>query len=263
MKIEIFSTALGWLLAALLPIFHIFLLWYFWSRYTFPVNTATCTCECWDTIFKGPYEYGISAYKHFYFNSTKSSAKIWLIVSIGLIALYECSKQLCRLFLRGKLRSSMLLLFLSSIFPHYYSWWTYINYINDRFYTQWDHQLFFTISEIVSTAIVIHLSNRHHELTRYKMLIIIIISAVHLISGSIDQFIDNIIMMRGSKHQVVRDLGFVLADVMHIAVPIFELRDLEYYNFDNRVWYKDRRSIIEFTIAGFLILVGCVIVQQL
>lgn len=43
----------------------------------------------------------------------------------------------------------MIVLFGMSIFSHYYGWWAYINYYNDEFYSQWNHQLFFTVNVLL------------------------------------------------------------------------------------------------------------------
>lgn len=93
----------------------------------------------------GTYESGVARYKHVYFNATENTTKIWLLSVIAIIALYECTKQLIKLMLQKSVRYSMVILFVLSIFPHYYGWWMCFNYWNDDFYSQWNHQLFFTV----------------------------------------------------------------------------------------------------------------------
>ena len=66
----------------------------------------------------------------------------------------------------------MLLLFSITIYPHYYSWWMYVNYYNDDFYNQYWHQLFFTVTELISTTIVMHLINSDNLVTTRKILMI-------------------------------------------------------------------------------------------
>lgn len=97
-------------------------------------------------ILSGTYESGIASYKHMYFNATQNTMKIWIMTVIGIIALYECTKHLIRLIIANNVRYSMILLFCLSLFSHYYAWWAYVNYYNDDFYSQWNHQLFFTVS---------------------------------------------------------------------------------------------------------------------
>lgn len=135
---EIF--ALLW--PALIPPAHIAVLYYFWKDYTRVVNRDSCKNDCWDTVYKGniyvlfffyilkfkfillgPYETGIAAYKHFFFNATSNSIKIWFLIVVGIIALYECIKHLTKLLIHKQARLSMVILFLASIFSHYYAWW--------------------------------------------------------------------------------------------------------------------------------------------
>lgn len=140
-----FPAAIGFLFPTLLPIAHIAVLWYFWQAYARFVDKRFCSCSCWDTVFKATYESGIASYKNFYFNATTNTLKIWLLIVIGIISLYECIKYLTKLIISGQLRLSMAFLFCLSIFSHYYAWWAYLNYLNDDFYSQWYHQTFFTV----------------------------------------------------------------------------------------------------------------------
>lgn len=154
---------------ALIPPAHIAILWFFWQNYARYVDQRFCTCSCWDTVFKGlwdklkllcflcitkleiynhlgTYESGIASYKHMYFNATQNTLKIWVLIVLGIIAMYECIKLLVFLIIQNKVRYSMVVLFGLSIFSHYYGWWAYINYYNDEYYSQWNHQLFFSVS---------------------------------------------------------------------------------------------------------------------
>lgn len=72
--------------------------------------------------------------------------KIWILTVVAIIALYECAKRLIYMTITKSIRYSMILLFGLSIFSHYYAWWAYVNYYNDDFYSQWSHQMFFTVS---------------------------------------------------------------------------------------------------------------------
>lgn len=141
--IQVLLSAL--LPAAVLPA-HIYVLWRFWQSYSRYVDKRYCSCSCWDTVYKGPYESGVASYKHMYFNATKNSVKMWILVVAGVVALYETNKYLLKLMLRRRLRYDMAILFGSSIFSHYYAWWACLNYYNDDYYSQWNHQFFFTVS---------------------------------------------------------------------------------------------------------------------
>ena len=67
----------------------------------------------------------------------------------------------------------MCILFLSVLYPHYYAWWAYFNYFNDDFYKQFWHQMFFTITEMVSTITVISMVNTKDRVTPRKVIIVI------------------------------------------------------------------------------------------
>lgn len=143
------SILCGCLAPALIPPAHIAVLWYFWKNYSRYVDRRFCSCSCWDTVFKGPYESGIASYKHIYFNATQNTLKIWILIVVGILAFYESIKQLLFLLLKKQIRYSMVILFSLSIFSHYYSWWVCINYYNDDYYYQWNHQLFFSVSNLM------------------------------------------------------------------------------------------------------------------
>lgn len=66
----------------------------------------------------------------------------------------------------------MCILFLSVLYPHYYAWWANFNYFNDDFYSQFNHQLFFTLTELASTVTVLNLVDRDNVVTARKILLI-------------------------------------------------------------------------------------------
>jgi len=155
----------------LVPAIHIFILEKFWSDYTLTVSREYCTCSCWDTVFKGevvivsfshglfctaetlileellffytslpfrftgPYEAGVARYKHMYFNATKNTLKIWALTVVCAIVFYECTKNVIRLCLNGQLRYDVVLLFVLSVFSHYYSWSVVMIYMQMLLFT--------------------------------------------------------------------------------------------------------------------------------
>lgn len=153
-------------------------------------------------IISGSYETGIAAYKHVYFNATFNSMKIWTLTVLGIILSYETVKYITWLVFQKRLRESMLILFLSSIFSHYYSWWMYFNYWNDDFYSQWYHQLFFCITEIISTVFVLYLADVRNLITHRPVFCISGIALIHIIAGGWDQFVTNVFLGKGTVYQV-------------------------------------------------------------
>lgn len=195
-----------------------------------------------------------------YFNATPNTFKIWAAVVIGVITFYETTKYLAWLTFHRRLRLGMLILFISAIFSHYYSWWVYINYWNDDFYSQWYHQLFFSITELISTILVILIADNKSNMSHRKALTISGIGLLHIFAGSWDQFIRNVLRGEGYAHQVifqfihfyfiqlikiiinknffsfsyqvVRDLGFMIPDILHVIIPLYYL---QWRNFDNEL----------------------------
>lgn len=143
---------------------------------------------------------------------------------VALITLYETVRHLIALIIARQLRFFMFLLFMSVVFSHYYSWWAYVNYWNDDFYYQWNHQLFFTLTELLSTALVVHLTNSTNPITSRKVIIIVGIAITHVLGSSWDQFFKNVIKQAGYAHQVTRDVAFMIPDLLHIIIPLLELK---------------------------------------
>ncbi|XP_075232027.1 uncharacterized protein LOC142330559 isoform X2 [Lycorma delicatula] len=227
----VFAQLVGILGPALIPPFHIAALYYFWRQFSRRVDKRYCSCSCWDTVFKGSYESGVASYKHIYFNATTNTAKIWILTVIFIIAFYESCSYLTLLAVKRRLRYSMLILFLSAIFSHYYSWWSYFNYLNDDFYSQWNHQLFFSCTELLSTGFVLYLANKDVSFSSFKALCIVIIATIHVIAGGMDQFVMNVVMGEGNLHQIIRDINLMIPDFLHIILPLLQLRmNLGYCN---------------------------------
>jgi len=72
---------------------------------------------------------------------TVSTLAIWTLTVVAVVAIYELTKHLLRLRAQNRLRPSACLLVAASIHPHYYSWWTFFNYLNDAFYKQMSRQV--------------------------------------------------------------------------------------------------------------------------
>ncbi|XP_066996643.1 uncharacterized protein [Anabrus simplex] len=252
---ECVARLCGCLVPALVPPLHVAVLYYAWRQFARSVDKHYCTCSCWDTVFKGTYESGVASYKHMYFNATKNSMKIWVTTVICIISLYECVRYLVNLLLERHMRLSMLTLFLSSIYAHYYSWWAYINYWNDDFYSQWNHQMFFTITELASTVLVLQLADSRKFISTRKALGISGIALLHVLAGGWDQFVMNVFRGAGHVHQVVRDLGLMVPDLLHVVLPLLEVR--------SRMRVVDKELAKELILILIFIAVGFLICSQL
>jgi hypothetical protein len=62
--------------------------------------------------------------------------------------------------------------------------------------------MFFTLSELLSTSLVVHLANADNPVTIRKALGIISIALIHVLAGGWDQFLENVVRGGGYSHQV-------------------------------------------------------------
>ena len=116
---------------------------------------------------------GVSGYKHIYFNCTLNTLIIWTFTVMAVIGLYESIRHVFTALYYGCARPRMVVLFLSSVFPHFYGWWVYFNYYNDDYFRQWWHQLFFSVTELLATMMVLHLVNKNNIMKLPKKLLFI------------------------------------------------------------------------------------------
>ncbi|ESO05071.1 hypothetical protein HELRODRAFT_124583, partial [Helobdella robusta] len=194
----------------------------FWAQKPL-VDKLRCTCNCFDTIFRGNYEWPPSMYKHVYFNTNLTTFKIWIISCLGVITCYEATKKILMIIKSKCTRLPMLVLLLSSLYPHYYGWWNFFQYLNEEFYDQWYHQLFFTGTELLSTIMVFHLCDSRNKIEPWKLLFIFSLNITHIIVSSLDQFITNVFLARGQSFEIFRDIGLMLPDLLHVFVAYFEM----------------------------------------
>jgi len=82
------------------------------------------------------------------------------------------------------------------------------------------------MTEILSTAMVVHLCCRDNRLSPWKLLFIIVINFTHIIVNSLDQFITNVIKREGQQFEAVRDLALITPDIFHVLLAYFELSQL-------------------------------------
>ena len=50
------------------------------------------------------------------------------------------------------------------------------------------------------------------------------IAVLHTLANVSDQFIWNVFLLHGQLHQVLRDIGMILPDILHIILPIIVYR---------------------------------------
>lgn len=241
---------------SLLPFVHIAIIYkLIWVPDKAEVDRSGCTCTCFDTVFRGSYENpGTVLYKHVYFNSTVQTFKIWIITLFFILLTYESIKYLYNLLWpQCHIRWNMFVLYLINIYPHYYSWWSIFNYYNEDFYIYFNHHIYFMVTEIIATGIVLNMCNAHNQMSHWKMLCIIIISSIHILVSSLDQFITHIFYAHGTTFQNARNIGLMIPDIMHIVICMREIVKL-HKSSDNCLSVNNYKE--EFGLACVLICLG-------
>ena len=174
--------------------------------------------------FSGAYENpGMTTYKHVYFNTTWQTFRIWIFTILFILLAYESIKYVIPLVRKGNIRQTMFALYLVNLYPHYYSWWSYFSYYNEDFYTYFKHHMWFTVTEIIVTCLVLNLTDIRNEIISWKILAIVSINVMHILVGGMDQFISDVIYGKGAMFHKARNLGLMIPDLLHVIIPLWEL----------------------------------------
>ena len=64
------------------------------------------------------------------------------------------------------------------------------------------------LTELFSTTFVLHLANKENSVTSRKVLCIIGTSLLHIIAGSVDQFIQNVFLGEGKQNKKIKKFSF-------------------------------------------------------
>ncbi|XP_036367295.1 uncharacterized protein LOC115222212 isoform X1 [Octopus sinensis] len=213
----------------LIPFLHIAVFYkLIWVPDKAPVDRSGCTCSCFDTVFRGAYEnQGIVLYKHIYFNATSQTFGVWIFTVFFVAITYESLKYIYNLlFPRLHVRWVMFGLFAINIYPHYYSWWSIFNYFNEDFYPYFYHHIYFMVTEMVVTALVLNMCDSRNSVTFKKIFFILCISTIHILLSGMDQFITHVIYAHGRTFQNVRNVALMVPDLAHFLVSCWKLVEL-------------------------------------
>ena len=130
------------------------------------------------------------------------------------------------------------------------------NYYNEEFYRQWNHQLFFSITEMISTLMVLHLCNKKNSIEPWKLLLVFNLNFLHIIIACFDQFIGNVIFGEAKDFEAIRDLALMSPDILHVLVPVFELQNIAGRQDVSvlRLFYKEELMLTFFVLVMLSIL---------
>ena len=98
----------------------------------YSVNPNSCSCTCWDRLFKG--RHPSAGYKSVWFNYDRSTPLLFLWTYFYLALFQASASYLFRLYIGNRMRYLPVAAYLLSIYAHFYGAWCVWNYINDRGY---------------------------------------------------------------------------------------------------------------------------------
>lgn len=212
-----------------------------------------CSCSCWDTVSKGRYSH--RGYKYIYLNVEVDTFVIILFSVIFLGFFIDLLTRLIAFaFESRKYVPEPVIIVAAQSFAHCYSFWMVFNYVNDSWYNYWKSQMFFSLTEIISTLACYHISERSNtppNFTHFHAVAIILgVSAAHLILSWRDQALQHFIGVISADMPwmglVARDLLFSLGDAIAFLLAL-------------RLWYfaEQRRLIAgESTLIGLFLIMG-------
>lgn len=195
-----------------------------WAPNKPAVNRRNCSCSCFDTVLRGGYEYPPSGYKHVYWNATPNGFRMWLVMVSNIILIYKVVEHVFKVLVKAScVRRSFFMLLFVNIYPHYYSFWSYLNYYNEEVYDYFYHHFYFYVTEWLATFTVISLLDQRVPLSVAKLLFIVDVSVIHLFVSSADQLIAHVLYHQARGFINARDVSLAVCDLVHLAVVAFHL----------------------------------------
>lgn len=129
--------------------------------------------------------------------------KIWTVTVLFVIFLYSSIKRLFSLLFTRKLRWSMGIMFLSTLYSLFYVWWCTWNYWNDDYLSLWNRQWFFAVTVVLSITLIAIFLDTNVEIQPLALLIITAIAILQGILSVSDQFQVNEVYEVGYSERVI------------------------------------------------------------
>lgn len=185
-----------------------------------PVDTAKCTCDCFDGVMKGIYfrrtvdDPAVKEYKSIYVNHDWHS---WLLVcwmTIYAGALAKLAGKLSHLFWPGRLRWSAVAMILPLVLLFQYNFTCMWHYLNDRFFSiLFSVQLFFCATSFIYAVALYHLLDRQARLPDPLLLTALGVLFSHIFIALYEQGWDHLLKWNAHPSLVLRDGMFLFSDL--------------------------------------------------
>jgi hypothetical protein len=180
------------------------------------VDKDHCGCMCFDGLNKG--KYGRGGYKFVYWNMDKETYIIVMLWFLYFAFFVRTIERVLNLFREGRLNYFWLFVLLCSIQPTFYSMWALWNYINDRIYHLYYHQIYFTVTETINFVVIYQYLDRTRDLGEYPLWTVIFIGLTHLIQSVWDQGISH--FFNAGLDLLLRDCALMIGDLPLVVVAI-------------------------------------------
>jgi hypothetical protein len=183
-----------------------------------------CTCfankGCFDGRFKGSFAPG--GYKSVYFNLEPATAFILLDLLVYATLATETIKHVLALLVTdaSQLWVNAAISLALLLYPNYYSFWCFFNYVNDRSWVFLDNQLFFAVTELVAAWMCVRLLDKRLPATDRTAACSLVsgIAVSHLALALLDQLRDGYFVFAPRSHQRLRDASLLVPELLVLAM---------------------------------------------
>lgn len=101
---------------------------------------------------------------------------------------------------------------------------------------------------------MIHLADTTNLITSKKIFGIVGIAILHILASSFDQFFLNVLKGEGYAHQIVRDIGFMVPDILQVILPLWLLKQMRSESYSIRPFHRDRNLHKDIVTMLFLVI---------
>lgn len=237
------------LLAVLIPCIGI-LLSYYKPNASRP-SRDTCTCSCWDGLFKGPHPR--LNFLFFYFNTEYQTLLIFVIAYVFMSLLQVIVQSGIKTLVKNKsLAPIPTVILILSCYSNIYGVWSIINYINESsslmYYSQW----FFVLTEIPITYSMMNLLDKNFKIDKYTIILLFSCALLHLILALPEKMLWSLFFSGYDQLPVARDLLLMGTDFVTVFYSIL----LWKRHRDDDIG-RERRGVAALLLRGLIVILPC------
>ena len=116
-------------------------------------------------------------------------------------------------------------------------------------------QTLFSVTELVSTLTLVTLCDSDTQLSAGRLLTVVTVSLFHVCAAARDQFVSNVLLSAGARHQQARDLALMSFDLLQLALASsWLLRRVTSSSSSGHHGLRLRRSDVSLAFVSFAVL---------